>query len=162
MSIDPNDFLLGGGGAPAAKFPTIGTVIKGTVLNSEVAQQIDFATQKPKFYDDGNPAMQVVITVQTDDRDPSIENDDGKRRLFVRGQMREALGDALRGTGAKLEKGGTLAVQYVADKPSNKGNPAKQYRAQYAPPSQLAAANDALLDAPQEQQPVGVAAGDLL
>lgn len=159
MSIDPNDLLLGGGGAPAAKFPTIGTTVKGTVLNSEVTQQIDFATQKPKFYDDGNPAMQVVITIQTDERDPSIEDDDGRRRLFVRGQMRTAVGEALRAAGAKLEKGGTIAVQYAEDKPSNKGNPAKQYRAQYQAPSVQAAANDLLgVGAPATS---GVNAADL-
>lgn len=167
MSNDPNDFLLSGG-IPACKFPTIGTTVKGTVQNSEVVQQTDFATSKPKFYDDGNPMMQVVITLATDEHDPQVDNDDGQRKLYVKGQMRQAVAEALRKAGAKLEKGGMLAVQYVEDKPSEtRGfNPTKVYRAQYAPPAQTAA-NDALLAGDASQQaaePVGagVAAGDLL
>lgn len=147
MSTDPNDILLGGGGAPGIKFPTIGTVAKGTVLSFEAQQQTDFATGEPKTWKDGKPMMQVVVTMQTDDRDPEIDDDDGQRRLFVRGQMTKAVGDAIRAAGAKgLEVGGVLAVQYVEDKPSEtRGfNPAKCYRAQYQPPA-AGAANDALL-----------------
>lgn len=155
-TTDPNDFLLGGGGAPGFKFPEIGTVAKGTVVSFEAQQQTDFATGEPKTYRDGNPMMQVVVTMQTDERDPDVEDDDGKRRLFIRGQMRQAVGEAIRAAGAKgLAQGGVLAVQYVADKPSEtRGfNPAKQYRAQYQPPS-AAQANNALLGESQ-QQPTG-------
>lgn len=162
MSSDPNDFLLGGG-IPACKFPIIGTTVKGTVANSEVVQQTEFATGTPKTYTDGNPMMQVVITLATDERDPQIDGDDGQRKLYVKGQMRQAVAEALRKAGAKLEKGGVLAVQYVEDKPSEtRGfNPTKVYRAQYAAASPTAAANDALLGE-QAPQPAGVGAGDLL
>lgn len=133
MSIDPNDILLGGG-IQAAKFPTVGTVVKGTVVRSEAAQQTEFGTNKLKVYDDGKPMMQVVITLQTDERDGV--DDDGQRKLYVRGQMLSAVRDALKAAGAKLELGGSLAVKYESDKASEKAgfNAAKQYVAQYQAP----------------------------
>lgn len=145
-STDVNDFLLSGG-VPSAKFPAVGTTVKGTVVSSVVTQQTDFTSNKPKFYDDGNPMMQVVITLQTDERDPAVDGDDGLRKIYVRGQMTAAVREALRNAGAKLAVGGTLAVQYTGDKPAEKPglNPAKVYRAQYAPPAAgTEAANDLL------------------
>lgn len=167
MSIDPNDFLLSGG-VPAAKFPTVGSTVKGTVVSSEVTQQSDYATGAKKFYDNGDPMMQVVITLQTDQHDSDIADDTGLRKLYVKGQMTAALREALRASGARLEVGGTLAVQYVEDKPSEKRgfNPTKVYRAQYQPAA-AGAVND-LLGAPSAQAPAaapaaaGVAPGDLL
>jgi hypothetical protein len=160
MSIDPNDVLLGGG-IPAAKFPTIGTTVKGTVVSSEVTQQTDFATGKPKTWDDGKPMQQVVITLQTIERDPDVADDDGVRKLYVKGQMTNALRDALRAAGARLEVGGTLAVQYVEDEPSaTRGfNPKKIYRAQYVAPT-LDQTNDLLGGAPVPAG--GVPADDLI
>lgn len=158
-NTDVNDFILSGG-VPAAKFPMIGTVVKGTIVGSDVQQQLDFDTGKPKFFDDGKPMMQAVITLQTDDRDPSIDGDEGLRRVFVRGQMTAAVREALRTAGAKLEVGGTLAVQFTEEKvnpekPHRK--PAKQYVAQYKPPAAGTAATNDLLGtssaAPAAAQP---------
>lgn len=144
---DANDFILSGG-VPYAKFPTIGSTVKGTVVGSEVQQQMDFDTGKPKFFDDGKPMMQAVVTLQTDERDPTIDGDEGLRRVFVRGQMTAAVREALRAASARLEVGGTLAVQFTAEKPNPDKphrKPAKQYVAQYAPPAAgVAAANDLL------------------
>lgn len=131
-TTDVNDFLLAGG-TPAAKFDTIGTLIKGTVVAAEKTQQIDFKTKKPKFFDDGNPMMQAVITLQTDERDPSIEDDDGQRKVYVKGQMQAAVRDAVKASGAKLDIGGTLAVQFYDEENTGKGNPKKLYKAQYKP-----------------------------
>lgn len=135
MSIDSdaNDLLQGG--APSAKFPTIGTTIKGTVVSAKKSQQTDI-DGKLKFWDDGNPMWQIVITLQTDQRDPSIQNDDGERRLFVKGQMQTALKAALKDAGATgLEVGATLAVQYESDGEAKPGKSApKVYRGQYVKP----------------------------
>lgn len=141
-----NDFLLAGG-IPAAKFATIGTVVKGSVVASDVMQQTDYATNAPKFFDDGKPMMQAVITLQTDERDPDIDGDDGQRKVYVRGQMTAALREALRAANAKLEIGGVLAVKYDrAEAPEKKGfKPKKVYVAQYRPPAPSTdAANDLL------------------
>lgn len=160
MSQDVNDYLLSSG-IPAAKFPAVGATVKGTVVASEVMQQTDYATNQPKFYEDGKPMQQVVITLQTADRDPDIDGDEGLRKLYVRGQMTAAVRDALRAAGAKLERDGILAVRYIGDKPSEKRgfNPAKQYQAQYQPPS-AGAANDLL--AADSQPAVGVPAESLI
>lgn len=129
-------FLMGGGGAPSASFPTPGTKIGGTITETPtVQQQRDPADGKPKFWDDGNPMMQLVVTIQTGLRDPSIEDDDGRRRLFVKGQMKNAVSDAVRAAGAPgLQVGGTLDVAYTHDGEAKRGlNAPKQYKARYTP-----------------------------
>ena len=159
-----NDILNGGGGAPSFSFPTIGTVAKGTIVATDVTQQRDPATGKPKVWPDGNPMMQAVLTLQTDQRDPAVENDDGQRRLFVKGQMRDAVREALRQAGVNgVELGGLIAVQYVSDKPSDRPglNAAKQYAAQYKPPAANPAPANNLLGA-DAAPAAGVAPADLL
>jgi hypothetical protein len=78
--------------------------------------------------------MQLVITLVTEERDPSIDNDTGKRRVFVKGQMLTAVKEAIRQAGAKsIEVGDTLAIQYKSDgEPPKAGFHApKIYAAQY-------------------------------
>lgn len=163
MTQDPNDLLLGAGIA-SVKFPSFGTTVKGTVLHSEVAQQTDINGNK-LTWDNGEPRTQVVITLQTDERDASIEDDDGRRKLYCKPQMQKAIGDALRavGTGVRLEVGGTLAVRYESDAPPKvKGhNGAKQFSAQYRPPTEQAA-NDLLGASVGAASPAGVPADDLI
>jgi hypothetical protein len=163
--VDANDLLLSGG-VPAAKFETIGTVVKGVIVAADVTQQTDISTGQPKNWPDGNPMMQVVVTLQTDQRDANVDDDDGTRRLFVRGQMQAAVRDALRKAGAKLEVGGTLAVQYEADEPAKQRgfNPKKLYRAEYAAPLPgTEAANGLLGGAVAANVPAtGVAASSLI
>lgn len=135
-----DDFLMGGGGAPTAKFPTPGAILTGRITEKPtVEQQRDIQTGEKKFWPDGNPMMQLVVTVQTDERDPSIEDDDGRRRLFVKGVMKNAIADAVRAAGARgLEVGGTLTVTYTHDGIAKQRgfSPPKQYSAQYQPAAQ--------------------------
>jgi hypothetical protein len=154
---DIDDFLFGGGGSPAAKFPAPGATVKGTVIRATVQQARDL-DNKPKFWDDGNPVKQLVVWLQTEERNPEIEDDDGIRRIFAGGSvkaesksMRAAIMEALRKAGsggrpARLEPGGTLAVRYVGDGPRNPQrpalNPPKQYVAQYEPPKPGVSADD--------------------
>ncbi len=137
-----DDFLMGGGGAPTAKFPTPGTVVSGRITQKPtVEQQRDIKTGDAKFWSDGNPMMQLVVTVQTDLRDPSIDEDDGRRRLFVKGVMKNAIADAVRNAGARgLEVGGTLAVTYTHDGIAKERgmSPPKQYTATYTAAAQAA------------------------
>src|SRR5215467_11160976 len=125
MSQQANDIIMGGG-APAAKF---------THMSS--SQMTDIKTKERKFWNDGNPMMQAIITLQTDERDPTISNDDGKRRLFVSSKaMREAIKGAVERTGQReLVVGGDLAVQYTGDGvPEPNLSPPKLYAADYRPP----------------------------
>lgn len=160
QQYDANDFLMGGG-IPAAKFETIGTTVSGQICaQPEVTQQSDLDTGKPLFWDDGRPRMQLVVTVQTDQRDPEITDDDGKRKFYIRAKLQDAVRAAVRASQAKgLEVGGTLAITYVADGEQKKRgyNPPKLYSATYAPPA--AAQANAFLNggqpAPAPQAPAG-------
>ena len=134
---DVNNFLMGGGGPPSAKFPTPGTTHSGTIVETEVTQQTTLEGEL-KVWPDGKPMMQAVITIQTEQRDPGIDEDDGRRRLFVKGQMQSAVRDAVKLSGAgTLQVGGKLAVKYVGDgeRSSAGKNPPKMYKAQYAAPA---------------------------
>lgn len=134
--INADSFLMGGGGAPSAKFPALGTSYTGRITEKPaVEQQRDFNSGDPKFWNDGNPMMQLVVTVQTEMRDPSVEDDDGRRRFFVKGQLKNAVADAVRKSGGRgLEVGGRLTVTYTHDgeKKGNLNAP-KQYRVEYTP-----------------------------
>jgi hypothetical protein len=138
--MDANSFLMGGGGAPTAKFPTPGTTVGGRITEPpKVEQQRDIQSGEQKFWSNGDPMMQLVVTVQTDQRDPAIEDDDGRRRIFVKGQMKNAVADAVRAAGARgLEVGGTLHVRYTHDGEQTKRgfSAPKQYAAKYVPAAQ--------------------------
>lgn len=142
MSND--DDFLSSGGAPSAKFASIGDTVKGTILSIEKVQQRDL-DGKTKFWDDGNPMWQHVFTLQTDERDDSIEDDDGKRRLFVKGatkpeskSLKAAVTAAMQKAGAKpgMLIGGKLAVRYDGDGESVKRgfNAPKQFSAKFEKP----------------------------
>lgn len=137
MSNDSYDFL-GGGGVPSGKFSTPGDVVGGAIaIEPEQRQQTDYKTGEGLTWKDGSPRMQLVVTVQTDLRDPEVEDDDGKRRLFVKGEMRKAVQKAVIAAGARgLDVGGELHVTYTGDG-EKKGNldPPKLYSATYAKPA---------------------------
>ena len=143
---------MGGGGAPPAKFPTPGTIVGGRITEQpKVEQQRDIQSGEKKFWSDGDPMMQLVVTVQTDQRDPSLEDDDGRRRIFVKGQMKNAVADAVRQAGAKgLEVGGNLRVRYTHDgTPKQRGFSApKHYEARYVPAAHVELAATAPAPAP--------------
>ena len=123
--------------------PVPQTTVGGRITERPtVEQQRDISTGDKKFWSDGNPMMQLVVTVQTNERDPQIDEDDGRRRLFVKGQLQKAIADAVKTVGGRgLEIGGTLTVTYTHDGVATQRgfNPPKQYTAQY-----VAAAANAL------------------
>lgn len=132
------------GGVPAVKFQdqAYGTVIGGEIVaDPRMQQQRDYTTGDPVTYPDGNPAMQMVLIVQTDLRDPNVDGDDGQRAFYIRGQMRQAIGEALRKSGSKSpQRGGILQIKYLRDEPvtlknGRPGNPQKIYAARYTPPA---------------------------
>ena len=133
--------FFGGAGIPACKFPTIGTSVTGTITEPPVQQQqTEIGTGKPLTWDDGKPRMQLVITMQTDLRDPEIEGDTGMRRLFVTG-TKVSEGGGMKGAFQRagvreLPVGGTLKVTYTHDGKAQKGFSApKQYEVEFTPPN---------------------------
>ncbi|QAX95607.1 hypothetical protein I5H03_gp039 [Mycobacterium phage Nibb] len=141
MANDSYGFL-GGGGPASAKFKSHGDVVGGVIaVEPESRQQTDLDTNEPLTWKDGSPRMQLVVTLQTDLTDPDVEDDDGMRRVFVKGEMRKAVQKAVIAAGAKgLDVGGELTLTYVGDG-EKKGHltPPKLYSATYKKPAAGAA-----------------------
>jgi hypothetical protein len=159
--MDANDLLMGGGLA-AAKFPTIGTTISGRIVRKpEARQQTDIETGEPLTFANGDPRMQIVVSLATADRDPAKADDDGERALYIKGNMLNAVRDAVRRAGAKgLEVGGTLTVVYTGDgeKKNRAFNAPKLYAAEYVPPTNAAVDNLLMAGQPATTTPAtGVA-----
>jgi hypothetical protein len=158
VNIDANDFLMGGG-VKSASFPTVGTTVTGPIVRKpEVRQQTDLTTGEPKTFSNGDPMLQLVVQIGTDQRDPADPADDGVRGLYIKGAMLAAVRAAVRAAGAKgLEVGGILTVTYTSDGTVAKRgfNPPKLYSATYQPPTSSAAA-DAFLGAAAPTTPAPV------
>lgn len=141
------------GGGRAAKFPTIGTTITGTITAVHPPEpQRDFETGQ-----DIPGKTQVRIELDTDLRDPDIDNDDGSRTLYVRGWMTGAIGDALRKAAVKEPAaGGRLSITYIKDGPPSRPglNGPKLYTAEYSPPG--TAATQQFFDNGSEKPPAGI------
>lgn len=151
MGNDSYGFLSGGGPA-SAKFKAHGDTVGGVITEEPAQQQQrDLETQELMNWKDGNPRMQLVVTIQTDLRDPAIEDDDGKRRLYVKGELKKAVQQAVIAAGARgLDVGGELHVTYTGDgEKTGHLTPPKLYSARYVKPSDSAAA-------PAEELPEGV------
>jgi hypothetical protein len=119
-----------------AKFDTVGRVYKGTVLAARARQVTDMQTGQPQFWPNGDPRKEVLIDLQTDERDS--EDDDGVRRVYVKGGMVAAVREALAAAKVKsLEVGGKLSIKYTGDgEATQRGfNPPKLYAAKYEPPA---------------------------
>lgn len=151
--INANDFLMSGG-AKSAKFEQIGAFASGRITEEPtVQQQKDFTTGEPLFWNDGQPRMQLVVTLATDQQDPADRDDDGTRRIYVKGQMKNAIQQAVRAAGARgLEVGGVLKVTYVRDGVASnpRFNAPKEYAAEYQAPAQVE------LNTPDPGVPAGV------
>ncbi len=140
-----NDFLLGGGGK-SVKFDNVGDSITGEITAAEVKQQTDIATGAPLSWDNGDPRMQLVVTLKTSLRED--DDDDGSRNIYVKGSkkagsksLHDAVAQAVRAAGAKgLDVGGTLTVTLVGTEPSaTRGfNDRKLYGATYVLPDRAA------------------------
>lgn len=154
MTTQPQDDFFAGQGEKVAsyKFQGIGDVVVGTVLDQFVTQQTDFATKEKLYFDNGEPRMQMNVTLQTDlrnwekvtrpltdDKDQPLPGsaDDGKRRIYIKSDMQRAVGEAIKAAGAPgLRNGGKLAVKKSGEKDTGKGNPLPLYEARYQAPAE--------------------------
>lgn len=132
--MDGNEFLFQSM-VPSIKFPTIGSSVIGVITKvPKVTEVTDPATKEVKRWQNGQPKMQVIINLQTELRESP--DDDGSRTLWAKGQMQQAIRDAVIKSGARiLEVGGILQVTYSGEKPTNL-QPQKLYSAMYWPPKQ--------------------------
>jgi len=128
------DSLLG---APvvSATFPEIGASVGGTILDVTTGDQRD-PDGKVRTFENGDVRRQVIVTLQTEDKE--ADDDDGRRRLFIKGGMMLSVRRALREIKAPgLRPGGVLAVTYTGDgEQKQKGmNPPKLFAVEYTPPA---------------------------
>lgn len=132
------ELLAQGASGATAKFDTLGRSYAGTVVGASVRQATDFDDNTPKVWPDGNPVLQLVITLATNERDPQTVDDDGHRNVYVRwyGTTRNNLQAAVQAAGVDdIEPGGHLTATFAQEIPSKKGNPAKVLDFVYRPPS---------------------------
>lgn len=129
---DADKFLMGG--APSAKFQSIGDKVSGVISDEPaIQQQTDFDTGEPLTWQDGSPRNQLVVTLATDLRDDA--DDDGTRRVYLKSNSQKAVTTALKQVGAPgLRVGGHLTLTYSANGPKGRGMPPKLYTAVYVPP----------------------------
>jgi hypothetical protein len=158
MSLDPNSFLLGGG-TKSASFkgnPPI-TYSGPIVAEPKVSQQTDYDTYEPLTWPNGDPRLQLVVQIQTDERDPSDQADDGVRALYLKANSQKAVAAAVRASGAQgLAVGGVLSLTYTGDDTAaQKGRlaPPKLYTATYTPPTAAQAAQFLGTDQPADGSP---------
>jgi hypothetical protein len=126
--------------------------VEGLIIKQEMAQQTDFDSKKPLYWEDGRPRKKVIITLQTKEADD--ENDDGLRTIHARipSALFNSIRDAVREAGLKtLPAEGThiLSTTYTQDGPQTpaerkaKRNPPKEYESLILP-----AADDASSEPP--------------
>jgi hypothetical protein len=128
------DELLGSA-VPAFSFAEKGAKLDGIVVGSKVAPQLDMQGATRTF-DNGDIRKQLILTVQTSLAED--DDDDGQRRLFVKGSMVKQFRAAMARAGVRGPRpGGEISVAYTSDgKATQKGlNPPKVYTITYAPPA---------------------------
>jgi len=135
-----DDFFSGG--LPSAKFDVQGKVVGGRIIRvGDPMQQRDMATGTPQFWDveQRQPKMQLPIDIQTDERDPELVGDTGARTLYVKGDLKRAITEALRKAGVQgaPKVGGVLEVAWTGIEPAKtRGfNDKKLYSARYTAPT---------------------------
>jgi uncharacterized protein with beta-barrel porin domain len=126
---DPNS-LLNGKSVPSISFKDakVGDAYTGTITALETAQVRNYESGDPEFWEDGNPKLQIVVTLATTYGDGA--EDDGERKVYLFGQKLQAAKAALKEAGlTKLEIGSTFTITYSGTKPSSnkKYNDVKLY-----------------------------------
>lgn len=108
----------------------VGDSFTGIITDTQTVQVRNFATGDPEFWEDGKPKLQIAVTLQTEYNDPTIEDDNGERRVYLFGQKLTAAKAALKEAGlTKLENGTSFTISLAGEKPAKtKGfNPVKLY-----------------------------------
>lgn len=153
-SKDSGNFFdeAGREGAPTAKLSDKKDFIKGTIVDLFERPYVPFGKKEPATNDDGSEQMQLVIILQTDERNwnkvskvpegadgsaKPVSEDKGLRAVYVPKftNIYGALGKAIKAAGEKrAEIGGAFGIVVEDLEDVGKGNPKKVHRAKYDPP----------------------------
>ncbi len=164
MSGDPFAQFLSGG-LTAAKFPSEGFTVEGTIKSAQMRQQTDYDSGEPKVWKDGSPAMQMVLDLQCEPTgktwetvryiEKALPQDDGMRALYVKGNLQKALSKALRDASATFEIGAYIHVTRTKDGPriDRTREPAHEFSVVWTPAAQNSAAvSDFLSKSPADDE----------
>lgn len=153
---DEDNFLMGGDKVPTAGFTRKGDRHEGVILDKKIRQQTEVGkSRKLKFFPDGSPMNALVVILQTDEIDDDIEDDDGRRQIWLEFKKRDAVAEACKAAGVKgIRIGGYLAMTMTGqEKPKEVGlSGAKLYEAEYTPPNEDAE-TDAILSSSDDAEP---------
>lgn len=111
------DALRGGG--KFVKWDDLGTgvAVSGTVQDVTVRQARKFESIELDYWDDGTAKMQAVVSIGTDQRDPSDPDDDGTRSITINlwSGQKQALAAACRAAGvAEPTAGDTFTAVWTS------------------------------------------------
>lgn len=149
-NYDANAVLMGGASAPTWKFDAPGTRKVGTIAAPPVTrQEREYDPHNPgggqlKFFPSGDPIMGIVVEVQTDERDPSRDGDDGRRTFYIEGKrLKDAVRTGVRNAGANgLEVGGVLDVTLTHYDVPNDRRSGRNWSVVYTPAGNAALMGD--------------------
>lgn len=147
-----NDLLAGG--AKTIKLDSIGETITGTILSVNTKQVTAFGSGAPEFWDDGNPKMQIVITIKSDD----LEDGEGSFYAKAWGTDKAALSAAVAMSGLTADQalapGNEITITHTELRPHKTPgfNPSKIYEFQIRPKAPTSVVN-ALADTPTPSAP---------
>lgn len=131
-----------------------GDSVTGVIEKIETTQVNDFQTKQPAFWNDGRPKEQIHVIIQTQLRDPSVEDDDGRRSLWIKGWgiQLKAFRDACRQAGVKIPKpGDTITERFVGlGQRGDAPQPPKVFEFHIEPASSV----NSLVNGSQPRQPV--------
>ena len=131
-----------------------GDTVTGVIEKIETTQVNDFQTKQPAFWNAGRPKEQIHVIIQTQLRDPSVEDDDGRRSLWVKGWgiQLKAFREACMQAGVKTPKpGDPITERFVGlGQRGNAPQPPKVFEFHIEPASSV----NSLVNGSQPQQPV--------
>ena len=145
MSDVTTDAFTKVSGGASASFTEKGKWVSGVITDVGEKQETAFGTGDPITWKDGSPKMQMVVTIQTDERDPANADDDGKRVIYCKWGQTVAIGDAIKKSAYQGPMvGAKLGLRWSGDEDTGKGNPLKLWEALFEPPKET----DAFLGEP--------------
>jgi len=181
MAVDPFSaqaaarFLSGS--SVAAKWPTVGHVVEGTVTDFRMAQQRHYDLNENLFWvgktmvpesqtqDHSNPVMQLVMGVKgkptgetwegLNNRRKALPDDDGQRTAYVKAKLAAAVAKGIKDSGGQLEEGAYIRIERTTDVPNQdkKKQDAHNYKVTWTPAaSNTEAAGDFLAGAEADDE----------
>ena len=134
-----------------------GASVSGVIDLIEKTQYHDYNTKQPGYWNDGKPMEQIHIILQTQLRDPSVDDDDGRRSIWIKGWGVQLgafrAGMRLAGMQHAPRKGDRMTATFTGFDPKSKNpqNPAKLYEYVLEPANSV----NGLVKQPQQtaQQP---------